>query len=139
MAAERSNGRYYATATIVVGWHSSVYPVRLSVCLSVSQSVSRQFSFPCDNFPTVSPFFTIIHMYIDIHWGKTPIESDVRPPKVKVTRSINRLVFAHFSSHELKAQVSYCHRSSSVCPSSSSVHTFQTSSPPKPLGQLLPT
>ncbi len=78
----------------------SVYPVRLSVCLSVSQSVSlsvsRQFPFPCDNFPTVSPFFTILHMYIDINHGKTPIESEVRRPKVKVTSSINRLVFAHF-------------------------------------------
>ncbi len=40
--------------------------------------------FPCDNLPTVSQIFTILHMYIDIIGGKTPIESDVRRPKVKV-------------------------------------------------------
>ncbi len=65
--------------------------------------------FPCDNSTTVHPIFTILHMYIHINHGNTPIESDLCRPKVKVTTSID--CFSPILSPELCPFFHRCIRS----------------------------
>ena len=57
----------------------SISSIKLFVILSDDGllSVRHYFLFLCDNLSTICLIFTILHMYIDINHGKTPIESEV--------------------------------------------------------------
>ena len=62
-------------------------------------------SFQCDNSTTVCPIFTILHMYVDIDRGKTPIGSEIGQPKVKVTVAKMKIC-PHFS--DSSSAVAFC-------------------------------
>ncbi len=72
--------------------------MKASLPLSHLVRPSVTFSFPHDNSSSLYPIFIKLHMCIDINEGKTPIEYELYPSKVKVTVARNRLLCKMFVS-----------------------------------------